>query len=503
MKNRLSCLFSFSFDIDRFLNRCLALAIFLQIVAAIFSYGYHHPDEHYQIYEVVNYKLGQTPHKKLSWEYQKDAQIRPNVQVFSFYFIAKVLYYFDITNPFTIATITRLLAGLLGLYALYLCCLYIKTQIQRKTIQKLAIASTALFSFLPYINARVSSEVIGANLFFIFCFQFLLTKNDDLNFKKLLVYSFFICLSFYIRFQLAFLIIPFFVWATLQKLKARMYLPIVTGAMIALMMGLLCDHWIYGELVFSPYNYFYQNIIHNQAVEWGSQPWYFYLGLPLVFYPPISLLGLPLFYIALFRFIKRPIVLTVFVFIISHSVVGHKEIRFMFSIVLVFPMIILMGYELLHETLDRFSRLLSIVFKFSLGLNFIVMAFMILRPANFEIKFFNFAYEYFQKQKSIELVTLQRGPYTIGEPETFFYRPNNFKLIRVKSISELEGMIKVKPLCFFNEKMLLPKLTKETTNLHKWCQPRYRPLPGFTLKLNFGNWMSKNAMWSLWYCEKK
>ncbi|MEO6759288.1 MAG: hypothetical protein ABIO24_07520, partial [Saprospiraceae bacterium] len=60
-------------------NFYLGIAGFLVYgVTAWFSAGYHHPDEHFQLLELANYKLGGTTAAELSWEFRD--RIRPGLQ---------------------------------------------------------------------------------------------------------------------------------------------------------------------------------------------------------------------------------------------------------------------------------------------------------------------------------------------------------------------------------------------------------------------------------------
>ena len=59
-------------------GKFLFLVSAIYIITAFFSVGYHQLDEHYQILEFANYKLGLTYPGYLAWEF--DAHIRPSLQ---------------------------------------------------------------------------------------------------------------------------------------------------------------------------------------------------------------------------------------------------------------------------------------------------------------------------------------------------------------------------------------------------------------------------------------
>src|ERR1700722_19253897 len=87
-------------------------ALVLNISTAWFSLGYHHPDEHFQILEICNYKLGNTPIADLPWEFA--AKARPGVQPFIAYCFISVLNSIGIFNPFIIAFLLRLIIAITG-----------------------------------------------------------------------------------------------------------------------------------------------------------------------------------------------------------------------------------------------------------------------------------------------------------------------------------------------------------------------------------------------------
>src|SRR5690349_12493433 len=55
----------------RFVLQWLAIALALHIIAAVRSGGFYHNDEHFQIVEFVNAKLGRSPPVDLPLEYRE------------------------------------------------------------------------------------------------------------------------------------------------------------------------------------------------------------------------------------------------------------------------------------------------------------------------------------------------------------------------------------------------------------------------------------------------
>ena len=73
--------------------------------AIVWSRGYHHPDEHFQVLEFIGWKLGLVPIEKMPWELPE--RMRPWLHALLFFpleWLSK--YSFDL-SPFTRTTIHR------------------------------------------------------------------------------------------------------------------------------------------------------------------------------------------------------------------------------------------------------------------------------------------------------------------------------------------------------------------------------------------------------------
>ncbi|XP_059061700.1 hemicentin-2-like [Achroia grisella] len=118
------------------------------------------------------------------------------------------------------------------------------------------------------------------------------------------------------------------------KLLLRVYLPIasiVGGALVAL------DSYFYGRLILTPWEFFRFNILHDVASFYGQHSWYWYLtvGVPLV-------LGVNLVPVvaSIYVILRRPkenkigllLLIAVSFYIAVHSVIAHKEFRFVLPI---------------------------------------------------------------------------------------------------------------------------------------------------------------------------
>ena len=71
--------YSLNFEINKFMsfknlylqNKIYFISILSLLISSIFSVGFFHPDEHYQILEFANYKMGNINPTQLPWEFHE------------------------------------------------------------------------------------------------------------------------------------------------------------------------------------------------------------------------------------------------------------------------------------------------------------------------------------------------------------------------------------------------------------------------------------------------
>lgn len=97
-------------------QKIIALGLLFFVMAAYFSVGFHHPDEHFQILEFANYKLGNSPASDLPWEF--NAEIRQALPVAIVVCVYRFFEIFGLENPFFIAFVLRLIVVLAGWFVL-------------------------------------------------------------------------------------------------------------------------------------------------------------------------------------------------------------------------------------------------------------------------------------------------------------------------------------------------------------------------------------------------
>jgi phosphatidylinositol glycan class B len=314
---------------NKFHFTVLFIAIVVYLVTAVYSEGYYYPDEHYQIVEFANFKLGRQAEAKLPWEYK--AGIRSAIQPTLCYFFLKGFNSMGVTNPYTLAMALRILTALLSLAALF-CFVTASLYLVAPRNWYVYILLSYFLWFLPYINVRFSSESWSGDLFLLAVAMILsgrTTKRMNLGMIGVLL-----GLSFLFRYQSAILSAALLAWLLfVKKEKIGRLAVIVAGSLSMLFLGAVLDIWFYKTNTFTPANYFKVNIMDGAASVWGASPWWFYFWhiLHYTLFP----IGLLLIVSLLTLLIKSPrniIVWIVFPFIVLHSIIPHKETRFLFPI---------------------------------------------------------------------------------------------------------------------------------------------------------------------------
>jgi GPI mannosyltransferase 3 len=431
----------FRLPADSFAKRVLILSLLLHLCAAIFSTGYHHYDEHYQILEWTAYKLGLTPVDKLAWEYA--AQARPWFQAGIAFSLSRGLDLVGLFNPFWVAMFLRLLSAVLGWWltvALVRCTEFWFPELK---IRRAAVLGVGLAWFVPYLHARYSSENWSAMCFLLGMLpiaNFVSQQNSQAaksaqaghaDFSRArgigLVSGLLWGMAFQFRFHAGLMMVPALVWIiAYAKAWRRLVAGGVLGFLLVTAMGLGIDRWGYGEWVFPAWNYFRINVLESKANEWGVAPFWFYFERFLTLAPPLSTI-LVIGTVACWGLARRFSLswITLF-FVLIHSWVPHKELRFLFPLAQVTPVLTCMAIQK-SPMLTRWF--VANRFRLSTGaiwfFNFLFMIPLVFLPTRTELR----ALKILWNQKPDVVYVSGINPFSVPGVEGFFYRRPNLKVV--------------------------------------------------------------------------
>jgi phosphatidylinositol glycan class B len=319
----------------KYLRQNLALTL----LTAWSSVTFFHPDEHFQVLEFMGHKLGFTSATSLPWEYA--ARVRPWLQPAAYYVLVSALRGFGVEDRFVLALALRVATGLFACAALRAVWRVSRHWHGDDAARSRRLRFLTLVGFVPYLAVRTSSENLSAS-FFLFGFSCLMggrppegPGETPLSLPSALGAGALFGLAFEARYQTAFSSAGLVAWLVfVGGVKWQRVGAIAAGTFFVIGAAACIDRWGYGVWSFPAWSYLRVNLLEHVAVRYGSHPFYAYAYLLLanVFAPIV----LPLL-IALFTcWLRRPRHVVTFCtlpFVFAHSVLAHKEERFLFPIV--------------------------------------------------------------------------------------------------------------------------------------------------------------------------
>jgi phosphatidylinositol glycan class B len=457
------------------------------MIGAYFSEGFYHFDEHFQILEFANYKLGNISADKLTWEFRE--QMRPTLQPSMVVGITKTFNLFGWDNPFHIATYLRFLSAFMGWLTLVLTYAWGRNKFKTSFEKKWFLRTSFFLWFLLFNCVRFSSENWSGIWFFIGVAIFALQTKSSA--KTLFFVGICFGLSFLFRYQSGFLIVGWVIWFLIvYKTNLKSFLVFSFGLAVIIVLGSLLDIWFYGEFTFAPWNYLNQNLIIGKASGFGIEPfwWYFTEGMVKMI-PPFSLiflLGLILFG---WKNWKSPIIWSIIPFILVHSIIGHKEIRFLFPILFLFPLFFVKGLSAIQNSFEQWKarKFSTIITKTFWVFNLLALVIVLVLPAEPHIDLYRKLYN--EYEKPITLYYYKENPYDRVADIQWYKRPT-LEIQKAPSDSALK----------ITEIHLFTHLTKENISNPKG-ELIYQSLPSWILNYNFNNWQSRSRIWKVYEVE--
>ena len=459
------------------------------VITAWFSVGYHHPDEHFQVLEFANYKLGFSPASNLPWEFF--AQCRSALQPFIVYCLVNLLEMIGFNNPFIVAFILRLSMGVLTWWLnCRLVILFLPTLRTEKS-KSIFIGCSFFLWFVPYISVRFSAENLAGLLFFLAVSMII--KIDEYAFQnktiRLILVGLLLGFSIYLRLQMAFALIGLGIWILfLQKSNWKNLISIFIGGSLAILLSIYVDYWFYGNWVFTPFNYFKVNIIDHKAKEFGVSAWWYYFPMFLeTAVLPIAIGLLLSFLLGIWKKPTHIYSLICATFLIGHFFIGHKEIRFLFPIIYGFIFLVCVGIDkLLQEGTHK--KIVSWAFSVLAGINLVLLVFRIFAPAQEAMKYYDFFYNYSQNQETT-LITFERSPYYLVGLEANFYKNKKMDIQIIQNTDQLSSILKNgygKSHLFYT-----PGLTADIKFASFKMRTIYCILPGWILHFDVNHWQER------------
>lgn len=412
-------------QLPAFEKRILGFALLVHLIAAWFSIGFHHPDEHFQIIEFANYKLGRTPLDKLAWEFP--AHMRPGLQPFMAYILLKPYYALGFDNPFHFAFLLRLISGLVSIFTAWQFHKAIVPQIRSEYLKKTHLILSVLGWGLVYLHVRFSSETWAA-----ISFTWALLALWKQNKASYWLFGLWAGLSFIFRFQSCFLLAGAGLWMLfIEKSKWADLGKMVLAFIATFIVGLVFEYWLYDEFTVSGWNYVVENVVYNKAANFGTEPWYWYFGqIVQQSIPPFSIILLLSIPVMILYKPRHILTWSMVAFLLGHMVVAHKEHRFLFPLAFFAPYYVVVTISFFDEKLKSlhnsglWTRFVYWFRRAFWATNTVALAIMITKPAN-DIIALNQQLFKNLKQRTFVLYSYEFNPYINGDTcgATFYASP--------------------------------------------------------------------------------
>jgi len=426
---------------DRRLQWIIGTGFMIQLIVSITAIGFSNFDQHFSIIEFSQYQLGNENGAHYAFELRN--QIRPTLQVYMFSGFYELCTTLGITDPYTQLLILRLITGILLFIAFNLVSLHYFRNDKRNIFYWVLLILN--FSWLfPYTRTLFNSEMFSGLCFFT-ALAWYDAKKENAKPLALFFLGFLFCLSFYFRFQMGLAILGFGIWLLFFEKKYRHLPLLLMGFLVAFAINVFLDRNFYGNWVLTPYRYFYDNIIIDKASEFGTSSVLKYLGtlIAVISAPPFSIILFVFMLIGLFRNFKNPVFLSVLFFIFGHSLIGHKEERFLYPIFSALPLMAGWSMPYLLKFYNDSMKWIRITIKSlliaTIVVNLILLLLFTVVPYSQTVHFGNKLRKQF-KNSGTRIYCLYRTPFETvsGVPMVFYQKEiRGFELKKVFSPDSL------------------------------------------------------------------
>jgi hypothetical protein len=254
-------------------------------------------------------------------------------------------------------------------------------RVRGETAAILAAVACAIYFGMIYFAPKALNEVIAAHV--LLPGLYLGVYADKIGEKKRMLFAGVFCgLAASLRIQL----IPALVYALvffcyprwrqrIPALFAGLALPVIAFGVV--------DWFTWSYPFQSFFGYFKANLIEGRSLEFGEQPWYWYLLVILALLGPAILF--------LWQGVRRSPFLAIFslIVLVSHSMISHKEFRFLYPILPLMLILASIGFvESASSLMTRLNRPASERTTVAAGLIFLVISSAICSlPLSFKWRF--------------------------------------------------------------------------------------------------------------------
>ena len=489
----------------------VACGLAVVVLSAWFNRGFLSYDEHFQILEFAWYKLGRAPADTLAWEFRE--QMRPGLQPLMAVWAARGVEAVGVVSPFVLAFLLRLVSGLLGVWVSLAVAIRVLPEVRNERLKVALLAGSLLLWFLPFAHVRFSADNWGGLLFFAGLCLLMDSVGSTPRWDGRpgrraamaavgaagLLWGF----AFYFRYQIGFSIAGAGCWLLfVRRARPAVVAALASSFLMACAACTLADRWLYDAWVFTPYEYLRANLIEGKAASFGLEPWWYYLGQMLLFLiPPFSLVLVGLLGAAAWYERRHVLIWTTVPFLVGHSLIGHKEVRFLVPITYaVVPLLVLAADRFASGAPDRLARWTRsrggrFAVRTFVAFNLAALAVVTVKPSHETEILFRWLWDA-SAERPITVYTATESPYRFLSLEICFYRHPGTTVRNFETIEGLRQAAAAAPgRVFFFHRSFSPPDWLAASGLE--VVPVARTLPQWVTRVNVNNWVSRMRVWTV------
>lgn len=293
------------------------------------------------------------------------------------------------------------------------------------------------------------------------------------------------------------------------KRRLSLFSGLAIGAALALSLNALADWWGYGAPAFPASSYFYQNFFLGKANEFGTEPFFAYVYLPLN--SPMAPLVIFLMLATLLAWLRRAnsvLTWTAAPYVGLLCIAAHKEVRFLFPLAPFLPFFVI--FALAQEPLlgaRLVSTLRRLASKERLRLGYLWNACGLLSvfflPLVPEFPLYQrLESESYAKEGAFEVAFI-RTPgtrlYWHSYSHLVFIEPKNLRLKSDPSVAELEAN-RSRGKKFLTVIHSPHRLPEQAAWLRSKCVFEWSSWPRWLLPYNYFRWQDRSHWLELHRC---
>lgn len=332
-------------SLPHFHRKVFLAAVLVHLITAWFSKGYHSADEHFQIVAFAQWKLGELPAEHLPWEFEE--RIRSSIQPWIATGVFRMASALGADDPFSKAFLLRLLTALLSLITVRAFVNAMLVSVQ-ETLKRTFILLSYFLWFLPFLHVRFAGEAWAS----ICLLQGLIVLHrSDQNASWPWLTGVWFTLVACLRPGLLPAVAGIALWMlVIRKPKLVVIGKAVLASSIVLLLTYGLDTLFYDRSTFSFGLYLDANFPSHPGHGFDAFPWWYYAPWIVKYcIPPIGASMLVCFVLFVRHHPRSAITWCTVPLLIVLSIVPHKELRFLYGIADLVPLVVAVGLgSILH-----------------------------------------------------------------------------------------------------------------------------------------------------------